>query len=107
MEKYFRRLVVAVLICAAGEYLAAAQTTVIDLSKNGADQIWQGTAGVANVGFWFDQGELGTGDKTVHKALCDCHSSVAVLPRKDSPLHLLFPFPFPLSPFPLPALQLN
>ena len=35
MEKYFRRLVVAVLICAAGEYLAAAQTTVIDLSKNG------------------------------------------------------------------------
>ena len=62
MEKRFRGLVAAVLIWAAGGYLAAAQTTVIDLSKNGADQIWQGGSGVANVGFWFDQGELGTGD---------------------------------------------
>src|SRR6187431_1186494 len=55
-------MAIVALICAVCTYRVSAQTTVIDLSKNGADQIWQGTSGVANVGFWFDQGELGTGD---------------------------------------------
>ena len=58
----FRVLAIVALICAMCTYRVSAQTTVIDLSKNGADQIWQGGSGVANTGFWFDQGELGIGD---------------------------------------------
>src|SRR6187401_2254167 len=55
-------MAIVALICAVCTYRVSAQTTVIDLSKNGADQIWQGGSGVANVGFWFDRGELGIGD---------------------------------------------
>src|SRR5829696_3156008 len=55
-------MAMAALISALGTYSASAQTTVIDLSKNGADQIWQGGSGVSAVGSWFDQGELGIGD---------------------------------------------
>src|SRR5829696_1974735 len=55
-------MAMAALISAVGTYSASAQTTVIDLSKNGADQIWQGGSGVSAVGFSFDQGELGIGD---------------------------------------------